>query len=160
MRPFAETHGRTRAAMRSFVYRLRWYYTGLRRCYRGRPPNPYPKVVHREFLFCWKGLVKTSGSVEKNNLFGNNYYLKNVLKVWFSTCSRLNDTLLVWYDVVTWVERWTYDCELSNGCVSHPVIGILFSVLIYRAGEEQGCGTMHWTIMVSADLFISTFIYF
>ena len=50
-------------------------------------------------------------SDEKNNLFGNNYYLKNVLKVWFFTCSRFNVTLGVWYDVVTSVERWTIECE-------------------------------------------------
>ena len=43
--------------------------------------------------------------------------------------------------------------SVRSAAGSHPVIGILFSVLIYRAGEEQGCGTMHWTIMVSADLF-------
>ena len=75
-----------------------------------------------------------------------------MLKVWCFTCSRLNDASIVWYDVVTWVERWTYESVLSIGCGSHRVIGIHFSVLIYRAGEEQGCGTMHRTIMVSADL--------
>ena len=42
----------------------------------------------------------TCRSVEKNILFGNNYCVKNVLKVWFSTCSRFNDTWMVWYDVV------------------------------------------------------------
>ena len=86
------------------------------RCYRGRPPNPYPKVVHRKFLYCWKGLVKTSRSVKKNNLFGINCYLKNVLKVWFFTFTRLNDTSMVWYDVVTSVVRWTCVREKSIGC--------------------------------------------
>ena len=53
----------------------------------------------------------TYRSVEKSFLFGNNYYLKNVLKVWFFTSSSLNDAIIVWYDVVTTLECWTSGCE-------------------------------------------------
>ena len=76
-------------------------------CYRGRPPNPYPKVLHRKLSYRWKGLIKTYRCVEKIYLFCNRYYLKNVLKLWHLTYGILNDALLTSVAVVMSVGRWT-----------------------------------------------------
>ena len=119
---------------------------GITRDYAGATVGDHlthiQKLYIEKFLCCWNGLVKTSRSVKKNNLFGINCYLKNVLKVWFFTCSRLNDSLIVWYDVVTRVERWTCDCEKSIGCGSHPVIGMLFRCWFIVRVRNKGMGPL------------------